>query len=114
MAGGMKIRWWNWLPFQGWRIVGAIDFADEVPERLPRNAVALVADSTRVKWIVFDCPCRTGHRIMLNADRDRKPYWTLEQDRPLTVSPSIDSRGEKRRCHYFIRRGRILWAQDSD
>jgi len=114
VAGVMKIAWWKWLPFQRWRIVGEAESADEVPDRMPRNGVALVGELDRAKWIVFDCPCRTGHRIMLNADAGRKPYWTLNQVKPLTISPSIDFRGSHRRCHYFIRSGRIVWAKDSD
>jgi hypothetical protein len=110
----MKLSWWQWLPFQRWRIVGAAESADEVPERLPRNGVALVGDADRTKWIVFDYPCRTGHRIMLNSDPGRRPHWALSGVRPLTISPSIDYRGSERRCHYFIRGGRIVWAKDSD
>jgi hypothetical protein len=110
----MKIAWWNWLPFQRWRIVGQVELADEVPERLPRNGVALVGTPSRAKWIVFDCPCRTGHRIMLNADSGREPWWTLNQVKPLTISPSIDFQGSQRRCHYFVRSGQIVWAKDSD
>ena len=55
------------------------------------------------KWLAFDCPCRTGHQIMLNLDRRRTPYWTVTNTRRLTVSPSIDSYGPGRRCHYFVR-----------
>lgn len=106
----MKIAWWKWLPFQRWRIVGETESADEVPERLPRNGVALVAASGRVKWIVFDCPCQTGHRIMLNADASRRPHWALQPSNGLTISPSIDFRGGTRRCHYFIRGGRVVWT----
>ncbi|WP_409996299.1 DUF6527 family protein [Rhizobium leguminosarum] len=114
VAWPMKIAWWHWLPFQRWRIVGESDSADEIPDRLPRNGVALVGDTEWAKWIVFDCPCRKGHRIMLNADPGRKPCWTLNQTKPVTISPSIDFRDSQRRCHYFIRSGRILWAKDSD
>jgi hypothetical protein len=110
----MKIAWWKWLPFQHWRIVGEAESADEVPDRLPRNGVALVGNLNRTKWIVFDCPCRSGHRIMLNADPGRNPRWTLHQVKSLTIFPSIDFRGGHRRCHYFIRSGRIVWAKDSD
>lgn len=111
MADTMKITWWKWLPFQRWRIVGEAESADEIPDRLPRNGVAVVGNGHRAKWIVFDCPCRTGHRIMLNADPKRKPNWTLNQVQPLTIYPSIDFRGSQGRCHYFIRRGRIIWAK---
>lgn len=110
----MKIAWWQWLPFQWWRIVGEADSADEVPDRLPRNGVALVGTAKSAKWIVFDCPCRTKHRIMLNADPGRKPRWTLNKIKPVTISPSIDFRGNQRRCHYFIRNGRIAWIEEGD
>lgn len=110
----MKFSWWQWLPFQRWRIVGAAESADEVPERLPRNGVALVVDAGKTKWIAFDCPCRTGHRIMVNADPARRPHWTLNALAPLTIYPSIDYHGSQRRCHYFIRGGRIVWTKGRD
>ena len=114
MADTMKIAWWKWLPFQRWRIVGVATSADEVPDKLPRNGVALVGTAERPKWVIFDCPCRTGHRIMLNADASRRPSWALQQSARLTIFPSIDFRGDKMRCHYFVRDGRIRWARDSD
>lgn len=110
----MKINWWKWLPFQRWRLVGTADDADEIPASLPRNGVVLVGTNDRPKWIVFDCACRRGHRIMLNADTNRRPYWTLQSQHSLTVWPSIDYLGEARRCHYFLRSGRVSWARDSD
>lgn len=114
MDVGMKIAWWQWLPLWRWRIIGAVESADEVPVRLPRNAVVLVGDTSYAKWIIFDCPCRTGHRIMLNADAGRRPFWALNAAKLATISPSIDYHGTDRRCHYFIRSGKIVWAKDSD
>ena len=112
----MKIRWWNWLPFQGWRSVGMAELADEVPNKLPRNGAVLVGSASYLKWIVFDCPCRRGHRIMLNTDPIRRPTWQVVKGstKHLTIMPSVDFRGEHRRCHYFIRGGKVLWAEDSD
>ena len=108
----MKVDFWQWLPFQRWRIVGVVSSADEVPDQLPHNGVALVGDQDFIKWIVFDCPCGTGHRIMLNADPGRRPNWKLKDLAKLTISPSIDYRGNHRRCHYTIRSGKIAWAKD--
>ena len=109
----MRISWWQWLPFWRWRVIGVVESADEVPDRIPRNGVALVGNADHTKWIVFDCPCRTGHRIMLNADQARRPHWTVNRTARLTISPSVDYQGN-RRCHYFVRNGRIEWAKDSD
>lgn len=115
MAGTLKIKWSDWLPFQPWRVVEIVDDADEVSLRLPRNGAALVGAADHPKWVVFDCPCRRGHRIMINADVKRKPAWRLglSPTRRLTISPSVDYADGRRRCHYFVRDGKIVWAKDS-
>lgn len=110
MANVSKIRWWQWIPVFGWRVVSVVESADEIPGRLPRNGAVLVGGANRPKWIAFDCPCRTGHRILLNTDKSRHPNWTVSQDRQLSIQPSVDYQGAGRNCHYFIRKGRVDWA----
>lgn len=110
MVGDMKISWWQWLPIFKWRIVTIVESADDIPQQLPHNGVALVGPRSRPKWIAFDCPCRSGHRIMLNTDKARFPYWTINMRGRLTISPSIDYANPKHRCHYFISDGRIKWV----
>jgi|ERR1700722_1599694 len=105
-----KISWWQWLPIFGWRIVAFVEAADDIPARLPRNGVVLVGQTMKPKWVAFDCPCRTGHRILLNTDRARRPYWSVGKGRKLSLSPSVDFRNKYKRCHYFIHNGRIDWA----
>ncbi len=112
MADIIKIPWWQWLPIFRWRVVGVLESADDIPERLPRNGAVLVGPRTRPKWVAFDCPCRNGHRIMLNTDKARLPYWSITTEGPLTISPSVDYRNFKQRCHYFIRSGRITWVHE--
>jgi hypothetical protein len=112
MADVSKIRWWQWLPIFRWRIVAVVESADDVPQRLPRNGAILVGVRVRPKWIAFDCPCRRGHRIMLNMDRVRSPYWSTTVTGRLTISPSIDYADRAQRCHYFIRNGRVNWAHE--
>lgn len=114
MADLTRIRWWEWLPIFGWRIVAIVDSADQVPRRLPRNGAVLVGSRVYPKWIAFDCPCRTGHRILLNLDRARWPCWSTPADRTLSLVPSVDSDEAERRCHYFIRDGHIEWIHDDD
>lgn len=112
----MKISWWQWIPIWGWRIIGVVEAADEIPVKLPRNAAVLVGTKTFHKWVAFDCPCRTGHRIVLNTDPARKPFWRLDPSfgNSLSILPSIDYLGTARRCHYFIRQAKIVWAKDFD
>ena len=109
------IRWWEWLPlpFRRWRVVGRVEAGDEVPDRLPSKGVVLVGSTARPTWVAFDCPCRTGHRLMVNLDNLRPPAWRLDAVRPLTIHPSIDDITKGRRCHFLIRGGKVVWALDA-
>ncbi|MCP3446178.1 DUF6527 family protein [Bradyrhizobium sp. CCGUVB14] len=115
----MKIRWWqwvwlDWLPRQPLQCVGLVESADEIPEKLPKNAAVVVGTMARPKWVAFDCPCKSGHRIMLNLDRARSPWWSLSKvDGPLSLSPSVNYYDGRRRCHYFVRNGKIDWSGDT-
>lgn len=110
MASVGKIAWWKWLPIFGWRIVADVEAADEIPERLPRRGAVVVGGRARPKWIAFDCPCGTGHRIMLPTDHAHSPHWKVTPKGKLTIAPSIDYKARDKRCHYFIRDGRVKWT----
>jgi hypothetical protein len=112
MAGVTRIRVPAWLrlPWLRWRAVGRVDAADELPEHLPRRGVMLVGPQAKPTWAVFDCPCRQRHRIMLNLDASRRPRWQVTNLAPLTVAPSIDAITATRRCHFWVRDGRIRWV----
>ena len=113
MALDRRLRWWHWLPQRKWRLVSTVEEADEIPDRLPYRAAILAGPPENPKWIAFDCPCGQGHRVMLNLDRRRLPVWSLDNQRPLTLSPSIDDHGIGR-CHFFIRQGKIKWVQSQE
>jgi hypothetical protein len=51
---------------------------------------------------------------MLNLDLDRYPRWTVHESDPLTVWPSVDDRVAERRCHFIMRRGKVIWVQDDE
>lgn len=116
MAGMKKfIAWWQLLTllWRPWRIVGCVDAADEIPDQLPAKGVILVGVKDKATWAALDCPCRKGHRLMVNLDRSRHPVWTVDSLEPLTLRPSIDDIASDRRCHFVVRRGRIRWARTS-
>ena len=113
MAGIKRLlAWWQSLPFpwRPWRIVAAVDAGDAVPQQLPHRGVVLVAALGRATWAVFDCPCGTGHRIMVNLDRARRPFWRIDSRRPLSIHPSIDDITAEGRCHFVIRHGKLSWC----
>lgn len=107
------VAWWQSLPFPwtAWRIVQCVDAADEIPDQIPNKGVILVGRLGSMTWAAFDCPCKSEHRLMVNLDDSRRPSWRITSIKPLTIHPSIDDVTTGRHCHFFIRRGRIRWAE---
>jgi hypothetical protein len=95
-------------------VVTIVEAADDVPERLPRSGVALVGSHDRRQWLVLDCPCAARHRIFLNLELSRYPCWQVPDEGKLTVAPSVDAHVADRHCHYFIRRGRVVWVREKE
>jgi hypothetical protein len=108
----ISFSWWQSLPWLPWRIVATVDAADEIPEHLPRNGAVLVGSDKYPKWLVLDCPCRQGHRIMVTLDNRSKPHWRITGNRRLTLLPSVDAYTGRRRCHFIVRDGRIIWVHE--
>ena len=111
---GLKnlIVWWHQLPlpWRGWRVVGRVGAGDEVPDRLPNKGVVLVGAPGIETWAAFDCPCRRGHRLMVNLDRARQPVWSIDSLKPLTIRPSINNITAERQCHFVVRGGKVDWS----
>ncbi|MFI1163317.1 DUF6527 family protein [Streptomyces sp. NPDC020801] len=71
----------------------------------------LVQGSTGPAWAAFTCPCGTGHQVLLNLSPARRPRWQLSGSRSApTLHPSVDVIDNGYRCHFWIRRGRLQWA----
>ncbi len=98
--------------FRPMGVIAIVESADEIPDFLPDRGAVLVLSGGRKKWLAFDCPCGSGHRIMLNLDSARKPFWTITSasSKRLSIRPSVDFRGDNRRCHYVVRNGNIHWT----
>ena len=95
-----------------WRLEAIVPDMDDVPPRIRSCRAYLVATATHRKWLVFDCPCGNGHRIVLNLDRGRRPVWyvRLSKRKALTLRPSVDYRDDRLACHYLLSNGRVVWV----
>lgn len=63
---------------------------------------------------LFLCPCGCGKEISIRVVQgkpDAYQCWTFEthEDGTITLSPSILQRFDCK-AHFFIRRGRVVWA----
>lgn len=87
---------------------------EETPASLEPQAIYLIGDSEDPWSAALLCPCGCGATILLSLIRDDRPSWRAQMDADGTVTlwPSIWRRSG---CcsHFFIRRGRTVWAGPS-
>ena len=107
--------WWDWLPlpWRRWRVLGQVDEADEIPDRLPHRGAVVVGSIDAPRWVAFECPCGRGHQLMVNLDRSRHPAWHLTGTPRITLTPSVDDITQTRRCHFFLRDGKVIWVRNA-
>src|SRR5260370_38917884 len=104
--------WRECIPGHAWRIFATVEAADEIREQLPPAGAILVGSLQHPKWLAFDCPCKTGHRMVVTLDRAHYPHWTLLDAKKLSISPSVAYRSSRRTCHYLFRRRKVLWVKE--
>jgi hypothetical protein len=84
-----------------------------IPADIGRN-VYVVEKAHQRAWVVFNCPCERGHRLVVNLSRNRRPCWKLSVRKGLaSLWPSLWLK-EQCRSHFWIRRNRIYWAISDD
>lgn len=84
--------------------------AASLPDQLPRRALAVAGDPAA--WAVMECPCGTGHRLQVRIRPNAQAtVWDLTQpDGRPSLSPSVDYDSGGRRCHFWLRKGRVTWV----
>jgi Family of unknown function (DUF6527) len=87
-----------------------LDSPTDVPDQIERQTLVVVGDRDFQKWAMLECPCGRGHRLAVSLQRGHRPSWrlTLSPAGP-SLFPSIDSVAA-RRCHFWIRDGRVRWV----
>jgi len=104
------LRWRDWRPRRRYAVVGAVEAADEIPDHLPRKVLVVVQGAAGPSWVAFDCPCRRRHRLLLPLGKGPGHRWNLNESKPPSLKPSVDSFDEGDRCHFFLTGGLIRWA----
>jgi hypothetical protein len=107
----LSLSWWQrHRPRWRYSVIGAVDAADLVPDRLPKKVLVVVEKARRPVWVAFDCPCTRQHRLLIPLSAGVTPHWTLNVDSAPTIYPSVDSHHAGHRCHFWLKNGRIQWA----
>lgn len=110
------VDWWR----RQQRTVPRIDTVEyyerqsEAPISIPRHQLILIGKGEHLKWAMFECPCGTGHKIMINLATSRVPHWrvVLHSGQP-SLLPSINYQDDYGRCHFWLNAGRVEFTSDS-
>lgn len=102
------------LFWRRWKVDARVDSVSDIPERIARRHAVPVGTPTFDKWLVFDCPCGRGHRVMLNLDPHQRPRWRISDTYVLDLRPSVDEISRVGHCHYVVRAGRVHWIERTD
>jgi hypothetical protein len=88
---------------------------DELPEQLSPHHLYVVGERGEDWFAAMVCPCGCGATIDLNLVPPGRPCWTLtvHGDGSPSLSPSVWRQADCR-AHYFVRRGRIVWARSTN
>jgi hypothetical protein len=111
--GRASVPWWQRRPRRRYGIVGTVDAVDVVPAKLPHNGMVVVNNGGSSSWAAFDCPCSLGHRLLVPLHESMRPHWRLTGLLHPSLYPSVDVTEDSRRCHFWLRAGRVRWAANS-
>lgn len=110
------MRWtlrntWHWVrrrrKYEGVKIVSS---RAEIPE-LTGDYLYVVGEAPSFKWVVLDCPCRSGHRIDVNLMSRSYPNWDLSiRGGQATLYPSLDVSDCPIQSHFWLDRNKIHWV----
>lgn len=84
--------------------------AAALPDQLPRRVLAVAGDPAA--WAVMECPCGTGHQLKVRIRaHGLASVWDLTHTHPgPSLYPSVDYDALDRRCHFWLRNGRVAWV----
>ena len=111
-SGSATLSWWQrWRPRRRYGVLGIVEVADLIPDRLPPRAIVVVEDGTSRHGAAFDCPCADGHRLLLPLASQGTKRWSIKGSRTCSLYPSIDVLDGERRCHFWLSKGSIRWVR---
>ena len=84
--------------------------AAALPDQLSRRVLAVAGEPAA--WAVMECPCGAGHQLKVRIrDHGKASVWDLTHtDRGPSLYPSVDYDATDRRCHFWLRNGRVTWS----
>lgn len=90
---------------------------EDLPENLSRKTIYIVGGRAFPFQAVFLCPKDCKEKIFLNLSEQhhRNARWDITEhaDHSVSLHPSIWMKTFECGCHYWVKKGRIIWVAHS-
>ena len=89
------------------------EWVEDFPEKPRKKSIYIVGGREYPFEAKFFCPLGCGDILSVSIAPDHQKSWkvTEHENGALSISPSV-WRTTECRCHFWIRKGRIVWCED--
>lgn len=89
-------------------------WVEDLPETPERSTVYIVGGREHPYYAAVVCPRKKCRKVVhLEISQEFKKKWKVveNQDGTVTLSPSVYVTDSSCKCHYWIKKGKIVWAE---
>lgn len=100
----------TWARFRPYRT----EWVEDLPDDLQKNTVYIIGGRKHPFYAAIVCPRRTCRQVVhLDVSPQVDKRWSITEhaDGQISLSPSVHVTGLPCRCHYWLRKGRIVWSE---
>ena len=90
------------------------EWVEDLPDDLQENTVYIIGGRKHPFYAAIVCPrkaCRQVVHVDVSSQVDKRWRIIEHVDGQISLSPSIHVTGLPCRCHYWLRKGRIVWSE---
>ena len=106
------IRWFFniWARFRPY----CTEWVEDLPDELQKNAVYVIGGRKHPFYAAIVCPRKACRQVVhVDVSPQVKKRWRITEhmDGKISLWPSVHVTGLPCGCHYWFRKGRIVWSE---
>ena len=89
-------------------------WVEDIPENIEKNTIYIVGGRKYPFWAAVTCPkkrCKKVIHLEVSPDLEKRWRFREHRDGTLTLNPSIYVTKYPCKCHYWIKKGRVVWSE---
>lgn len=90
------------------------EWVEDLPDDLQENTVYIIGGRKHPFYAAIVCPRKACRQVVhLDVSPQVVKRWRITEhaDGQISLAPSVHVTGLSCRCHYWLRKGRIVWSE---